>query len=285
MRAVDAWFLPAGGKPERAATHVVEEAMISIDVEDVGWYTLMWTPTDSAREVLGFTADSGMLAATEDPEVLALAAGFMFTEGLIRRVADIRKMEICAADPSIVRVELADPDAVTVRRKDVIMGSSCGVCGERESVENVVGDLEQVPQTMQLGSEQFGQLMTAMRELQKVFGMTGGAHAAAIFDREARILAVAEDLGRHNALDKVIGKCLLRNADLTGCGVLLSSRMSLEMITKAARTGLEVIAAVSAPTSLAIEIGDRFGITLCGFVRSGRATIYTHPERIVEITV
>ncbi len=257
--------------------------MISIDVADVGWYTLMWTPTDSAREVLGFTADAGMMAATEDPEVLALAAGFMFTEGLIGGIADIAKMEICASDPSIVQVQLGDPAAVQVSRKDVVMGSSCGVCGERESLENVVGDLEPVAQTIQLNLEQFAQLMQAMRELQRVFGMTGGAHAAAVFDGDARILAVAEDLGRHNALDKVIGKCLLTNTDLNGCGVLLSSRMSLEMITKAARAGFEVVAAVSAPTSLAIEIGTRFGITLCGFVRGGRATIYCHPERIVEI--
>lgn len=283
MRAVDAWFLPAEGKPERAQTHVVEEAMISIDVDNVGWYTLMWTPTDSSREVLGFTADAGMMAATEDPEVLALAAGFMFTEGLIGSIADIAKMEICASDPSIVQVQLVDPSAVEVRRKDVVMGSSCGVCGERESVENIVGDLQSVAHSIQLNLEQFGQLMDAMRELQRVFGMTGGAHAAAVFDSNARILAVAEDLGRHNALDKVIGKCLLTNTGLSGCGALLSSRMSLEMITKAARAGFEIVAAVSAPTSLAIDIGERLGITLCGFVRSGRATIYCHPERVAEI--
>jgi FdhD protein len=259
--------------------------MISIDVADVGWYTLMWTPTASSREVLGFTADAGMMAATEDPEVLALAAGFMFTEGLISGIADIEKMEICASDPSIVQVQLGNPAAVEVRRKDVVMGSSCGVCGERESVENVVGSLRPVARTIRLNSAQFSQLMDAMRELQQVFGMTGGAHAAAVFDRHARILAVAEDLGRHNALDKVIGKCLLTKKDLSGCGVLLSSRMSLEMISKAARAGFEVVAAVSAPTSLAIDIGDRFGLTLCGFVRGGRATIYCHPERIVGIPV
>jgi FdhD protein len=285
VRSVAAWFLPAEGTPEHASTHVVEEAMISIDVADVGWYTLMWTPTDSSREVLGFTADAGMLAATEDPEVLALAAGFMFTEGLIAGIADIAKMEICATDPSIVQVQLADPGAVQVRRKDVVMGSACGVCGARESVENVVDGLTPVAHTIQLNSEQFGQLMDAMRELQRVFGMTGGAHAAAVFDRDARILAVAEDLGRHNALDKVIGKCLLTSTDLHSCGVLLSSRMSLEMISKAARAGFEIVAAVSAPTSLAIDVGERFGITLCGFVRGGRATIYSHPERIADIPV
>ena len=150
-------------------------------------------------------------------------------------------------------------------------------------MENVAAGLKKVSHKLALNSDQFGQVLSAMRELQTVFGMTGGAHAAAVFDRHARIVALAEDLGRHNALDKVIGKCLLNSIDLTACGVLLSSRLSLEMITKAARAGFEVVAAVSAPTSLAIEIGKRFGITLCGFVRGGRATIFSHPERIAEM--
>lgn len=283
VREVEAWFLPAPGQPlRRTRTHVVEEAMISIDVEDVGWYTLMWTPTASSREVLGFTPDEGTLADTDDPEVLALAAGFMFTEGLIAGLNDIERMEICASDPSIVRVKLKHPEAVTAQRRNVVMGSACGVCGERESLQNIVAGLEPVRRSLHLEPEQFEQLMDAMRELQTVFGMTGGAHAAAVFDRNAQIIAVAEDLGRHNALDKVIGKCLLTRADLDGCGVLLSSRLSLEMITKAARARFELVAAVSAPTSLAIEIGQRFGITLCGFVRGGRATIYSHPGRIIR---
>jgi FdhD protein len=180
-------------------------------------------------------------------------------------------------------VQLTDPTRVDPRRKNVTIGSACGVCGGREAVENLVTGLVAVADTTRLGSAQFGQLMSAMRELQTVFGETGGAHAAAIFDRGAHIVAVAEDLGRHNALDKVIGKCLLREVDLSGCGVLLSSRLSLEMITKAIRARCEIIAAVSAPTSLAIEIAGRFGVTLCGFVRGGRATIYSHPQRIVEL--
>ncbi len=283
VREVEAWFLPAPGTaPQHTRTHVVVEAMISVDVEDVGWYTLMWTPTASSREVLGFTPDEGTLADTDDPEVLALAAGFMFTEGLIAGLADIERMEICASDPSIVRVRLKHAEAVSAHRRNVVMGSACGVCGERESLENLVAGLQVVSSRLHLEPAQFEQLMDAMRKLQTVFGMTGGAHAAAVFNRDARIIAVAEDLGRHNALDKVIGKCLLTGQDLAGCGVLLSSRLSLEMITKAARARFELVAAVSAPTSLAIEVGQRFGITLCGFVRGGRATIYSHPERIIQ---
>jgi FdhD protein len=281
VREVQAWFVSAPGAPiERQTTRVVEESMISIDVAGVGWYSLMWTPTASAREVMGFTAGGGVMAATDDPEVLALTAGFLYTEGLIESMQDVVRMEVCANQAGVVRVELAHPEKLEPRRRNVVMGSSCGVCGGREGVENVVAGLAPVGSTMSLDSRQFGQIAAAMRKLQTVFGQTGGAHAAAVFDRESHIIAVAEDLGRHNALDKVIGKCLLCSIDPRGCGVVLSSRLSLEMMTKAIRAGFEVVAAVSAPTSLAIEVGERFGVTLCGFVRGGRATIYCHPQRI-----
>lgn len=280
-----AYFLPGAGQPPvRENCPVIEEAMLTIDVEGVGWYTLMWTPTASLHEVLGFSRAHGVMAATDDPEVLSLTAGFLFTEGLIRSLKDLRKMEVCGNDPGIVRVQLVDLDSVSPRRRNVIMGSACGVCGGREAVDNLVEGLVGVADTVRLRSVQFDELMSAMRKLQTVFTQTGGAHAAAVFDRNARIIAVAEDLGRHNALDKVIGKCLLKGLDLAGCGVLLSSRLSLEMITKAIRAGFEIIAAVSAPTSLAIEIAERFGVTLGGFVRGGRVTIYSRPQRIVELT-
>ena len=285
VQLVPAYFLPGAGQPPvREDCQVVEEDMLTIDVEGVGWFTLMWTPTASLHEVLGFSADHGVLAATDDPEVLSLTAGFLFTEGLIRNLGDLRRMEVCASDSGIVRVQLVDPDRVNPRRRNVTLSSSCGVCGGREAVDNMVAGLATVPDAARLRSAQFDELMSAMRKLQTVFTQTGGAHAAAVFDRNAQIIAVAEDLGRHNALDKVIGKCLLKGLDLSGCGVLLSSRLSLEMITKAIRAGFEIIAAVSAPTSLAIEIAERFGVTLAGFVRSGRVTIYSQPQRISELS-
>ncbi len=284
VRVVPAYFIPGAGQaPLREDCPVVEEAMLTVDVAEVGWFTLMWTPTASLHEVLGYSHDRGVLAATDDPEVLALTAGFLFTEGLIRSLGDVRRMEVCGNDPGIVRVELAEPQSVNPRRRNVTVASSCGVCGGSEAVDRLVEGLFPVADTVRLGSGQFVQLMAEMRTLQTVFNQTGGAHGAAVFDRTAGIVAVAEDLGRHNALDKVIGMCLLRQIDLSGCGVLLSSRLSLEMITKAIRAGFEIIAAVSAPTSLAIEIAERFGVTLGGFVRGGRATIYSRPQRIAEL--
>lgn len=284
IRRVAAWQLPAGGGPPTCAeTPVVAEEMLRIQVADVGWYGLMWTPTAASAEVLGFTRDHGVLAATDDPELLALVAGFLFSEGLIRDLADVRRMEACVGVPGTVNVELADPAQVRPRRRDVAVTSSCGVCGDGDALGGMLDGLIPVGRRLCLGREQFVWLMGAMRELQTIFDQTGGAHAAALFDAEAGILALAEDLGRHNALDKVIGQYLLRGQSPAGCGVLLSSRLSLEMVCKAVRAGIEVIAAVSAPTSLAVETAERFGVTLCGFVRGGRATIFSHPARIAEL--
>jgi FdhD protein len=119
-----------------------------------------------------------------------------------------------------------------------------------------------------------------MRSGQVLFDRTGATHAAAIFSHRGDLLAIAEDIGRHNALDKAIGKCLLGNIDTSGCAVCLSGRVSFELAAKSARAGIELIAAVSAPSSLAVRVAEACNITLCGFVRGEKATIYTHPRRI-----
>jgi FdhD protein len=242
----------------------------------------MWTPTESAL-ASGFVAEDGVLGAAEAPERLALAVGFAFTEGIINGLQDIASMEVCPDRPDIVRMRLVDPAKIKVRRSNVLMTSSCGVCGGRDVLAGEIGDLPKVTDTLRMSVAGFPPMMEAMRQHQAVFSLTGGAHAAMVFANDQQILAVAEDLGRHNALDKVIGKCLLQHKQLAGCGVVLSSRLSFEMIAKSARAGFEIIAAVSAPSSLAIQMAERSGITLCGFVRGECATVYAHPGRIREL--
>lgn len=261
---------------------VVEESALTIDIEDVGKYTLMWTPTEHVSGPVGFTDAEGVLGDSDNPEALALAAGFAFTEGIIRGLDDIRTMAVCPDEPEVVRMQLVNPHAEDIRRRDVVITSSCGICGKRDIIENNAYGLSTVTDEMRVGSECFVKLMRQMKEGQEIFQHTGGSHAAAIFSAEGQIYSVAEDLGRHNALDKVIGRHLLENKSFKRCGVLLSSRLSLEMAVKAVRSGLEVITAVSAPTSLAIDVADRFGVTLCGFVRGERATVFTHPHRVVS---
>jgi len=280
IRAVSARRFDASSRKDDACW-VVEEETLTIDVEGIGAYTLMWTPTELVAVPCGFTPGDGVLAEGGVPEILALAAGFAFTEGLFDRIEDIRSLAACPDNPGVVRLALVDPQRAQVRRRNVVVGSSCGICGGRERVEDVVRDIPPVGDRLRLDPARLDAIMTAMRQRQAVWLATGGTHAAAIFDGDGRVLDIAEDLGRHNALDKAIGRCLLAGLSLAGCGTALTSRVTLEMASKAARAGLELVAAVSAASSLAIEVTERFGITLCGFVRNGRATAFTHGRRLL----
>ncbi len=270
------------GEHQPLDCRVVEEDALLLDIDGVGHYTLMWTPTGVAGVAHGYSLEDGVLGEIDQPEGLALALGFALSEGLIGDLRDLKGVSVCPERAGVVRVQLKAPESVTAHRRNVVINSSCGICGPREILEDNALGLATVTDTLRLHRAQFPRLMAQMREQQRIFRATGGSHAAAIFDARGEIVAVAEDLGRHNALDKAIGLALLERGSVRGCGVLLSSRLSLELVIKAVRTGLEVMLAVSAPTSLAIEVAERFGVTLCGFVRDGRATIYSHPQRIIQ---
>jgi FdhD protein len=283
IRAVSAKRFDASSRKDDACW-VVEEETLTIDVEGIGAYTLMWTPTELVAAPCGFTPGDGVLGeggVPTVPEVLALAAGFAFTEGLFDSLDEIRSLAVCPDNRGVVRLTLVDPQRAQVRRRNVVVGSSCGICGGRERVEDVVRGIPPVGDTLRLDPARLDGIMAAMRQRQAVWLATGGTHAAAIFDGDGRVLVISEDLGRHNALDKAIGQCLLAGVPLAGCGTALTSRVTLEMASKAARAGLELVAAVSAASSLAIEVTERFGITLCGFVRNGRATAFTHGRRLL----
>ncbi|CUW39806.1 putative formate dehydrogenase formation protein [Magnetospirillum sp. XM-1] len=262
---------------------VITEDTLTISVEGVGTYTLMWTPTGGGACAMAYTPADGILGEAGVAEPLAMAVGFLFTEGIIETVADLRAVAFCPDDSKVVTAYLADTARPQARRRDVVMNSSCGVCGEGGRIEEVISGLPQAADGLVVDAATLHRLMAEMGTGQTVFAATGGAHAAAVFDASGRIVAIAEDLGRHNALDKVIGRCLLDGVDTSSCGVLLSSRLSLEMVTKAARARFQLVAAVSAPTSLAVEVAERRNITLCGFLRGDRCTVYSHRRRIGEL--
>jgi FdhD protein len=133
---------------------------------------------------------------------------------------------------------------------------------------------------LHINTEIMNRAMTLLTDKQDVFKKTKGTHAILIFDGKGEAVSFAEDIGRHNALDKAIGKILVAGKMANGCGAVLSGRVSFEMVYKCSQAGIEVILAVSAPTSLAIDAASLCGITLCASVRDGGATIFTHPERI-----
>lgn len=242
--------------PQSAEDHVVFEDTVTIMVQDVGSFTLMCTPTD----------------------VEALAVGFAFAEGMIDSADDVLALTVGKGDPNVVALEVEDPAHVTTRR-NMIVATSCGMCGQR-TLDALLASTKPCEQTISMTRQNLLAVTEHLLDMQHIFRATGGSHAAGVFDGEANMLSFGEDIGRHTALDKAIGKCLLNGVSTAGCVAALSGRASFEMVAKAARGGIEIVAAVSAPSSFAIEAAERWNVTLCGFVRPPRANIYTHPQRI-----
>lgn len=280
MRSVMAHRLDASSiAPAQEGCWVVEEQALRVEVRDVGHYTLMCTPTGSAQAA-GYLPQDGLLGEGGEPGALALTAGFLLTEGLIDAIGDVASMAVCPDSANVVKVRLVDPARSHSSRRSGVVTSSCGMCANVDGLVELSGAGSRVADTLRLHAAQVHQHMLTMRARQAIFARTGGTHAASLFDADGALLALAEDLGRHNALDKVIGHCLLAGVTSAGGCVLLSGRVSLEMVTKAARAGIELVAAVSAPSSMAIDAARRVGITLCGFVRGDRLTAFCHPERL-----
>ena len=215
-----------------------------------------------------------------------LAAGFLYTEGLIHGRDEVRRVSYCedlGPDEqryNVVTVELAGPFDPSVLSRNFYANSSCGICGKAtlDDVEVHCAPLSPGPE---VEADVIRLLPEALRGAQAVFERTGGLHAAGLFDAEGRLLSLREDVGRHNAVDKVVGEALLAGELPLAEHVLqVSGRVSFEIVQKAARAGIPIVAAVSAPSSLAVEGAERLGMTVIGFVREGRFNVYTHPERV-----
>ena len=217
----------------------------------------------------------------------ALATGFLISEGLIR-ATDLAGVRFAVGDPAVMAqpenemtVQLRQPfDASSVASRNFVATASCGICG-KTSVEDVVLRCDALPDGPVVARETLLALPDAMRQAQEVFASTGGLHAAALFTADGRLRALREDVGRHNALDKVIGAMALAgDLPLHGSVLLVSGRVSFEIVQKAAMSGLAILAAVSAPTDLAVATAERLGMTLVGFLRGERFNIYAGRDRV-----
>lgn len=237
------------------------------------------------RLVYGGRSETVSVTMRTPTDDASLAAGFLFTEGILTERADIARI-VPYQDTSGNVVEVHTSRPVTVApelRRQFFTNSSCGVCGRSlvkglyaERGGPVRSDLS-VPASMLLT------LPRALRAAQPLFDRTGGLHAAGLFDAEGRLLLAAEDVGRHNAVDKVVGARFLAGCLPDSRTVLqVSGRVSFEIVQKADAAGIPILSAVSAPSSLAISAADRWGITLAAFVRDDRLNLYSHPERVTE---
>jgi FdhD protein len=236
-----------------------------------------------------------------------LAAGFLVSEGIVRSAADIASIRICTGEQcghahgagpgdhghddhdghdgggNIADVELRSGLTVSpALRRNFLTTSACGVCGKTS-----ISDLAVLP-SFDLCTDQarvsatvLAGLPDALREAQRIFSRTGGLHAAGVFTADGQLLAVREDVGRHNAVDKVVGWALQAGRlPLAGCVLLVSGRASFELVQKAVLAGIPVLAAVSAPSSLAADLAGEAGLTLVGFLRGSSMNVYTGSQRI-----
>jgi FdhD protein len=212
-----------------------------------------------------------------------LAAGFLLTEGIIEERAQLAEIAIPARARNLVRVKLTrgarTPSASS--RRYFAANSSCGVCG-KASIDSVrARNIRPLNSGFRISADVLCKLPDLARPSQETFGRTGGLHAAALFDAAGNLIVLREDIGRHNAVDKVIGWALLNGrVPLNDCVLLASGRGGFEIVQKSIVAGIPVVASVSAPSSLAVELARRMRLTLVGFLRGQRFVIYSGEERI-----
>jgi FdhD protein len=205
-----------------------------------------------------------------------LALGFCLSEGL-RPAASAPPADLAA---NTIEVEAPDFDPERIQRS-FYTSSSCGVCG-KGALEAVAVDAPPVESRLAVPLKLLASLPERLRESQPAFAATGGLHATGLFATDGRLLCLREDVGRHNAMDKVVGWALLNNClPLEQALLCVSGRLSFELVQKAAIAGCPIVVAVGAPSSLAVELGHDRGLTLCGFARGGRLNVYTEPWRIL----
>ena len=220
-----------------------------------------------------------------------LAAGFLFSEGLVQGREQVARIAYCS-DPEVRAEQRYNVVTVELRGRDLpdlgplerhfTTTSACGVCG-KASLEGLwVRGCAPVQGGPMVDADLLRQLPDRLRQAQGLFAQTGGLHAAALFDAGGRLVALREDVGRHNAMDKLVGWAFLEGRlPLRDCLVMVSGRASFELVQKAVVAGVPVFCSVSAPSSLAVEVAQAFGLTLVGFLRGDRFNVYAGAERVV----
>ena len=251
-------------KDDRVAVEAPLEYMLhhpAFGVESVSFGTTMRTPGDDEY----------------------LAAGLLYGEGIVNAAADIDAIESSTRRPNVVNVRLhaqVQLDAQMATRR-FSAGSSCGVCGTTGLDAAIArAAATRIADTGPIDLELLMRLPQRMREAQSKFGDTGGIHASALFDFSGNLITIAEDVGRHNAFDKLVGENLLAGRlPLKEHIIVLSGRASFELVQKALRTGVAVLAAIGAPSSLAVNLAVASGLTLVGFLRERQCNVYSSPQR------
>ncbi len=257
-----------GGKVERRSDFVTTEEPVEIRVE---------SPGKTAARIAVTMRTPG-----HDVE---LAVGFLFTEGLIAGRDElssrvVREPVSLSGKHQVITVQVTGPFDAEAAARNFYTTSSCGICG-KAAIERVEVASNPIGKGPAVGLSMLLSLPAKLRQSQTTFEVTGGLHATGLFDSEGTLVAAREDVGRHNAMDKVIGRMVMDDrVPLSDHVVMVSGRASFELVQKAAIAGVPILCSVSAPSSLAVALASKLKMTLVGFVRADGLNVYTHPERI-----
>jgi FdhD protein len=239
----------------------------------------------AAEEPLEIRIDGSPLTVTmrTPGDDIDLAAGFLYTEGLLGSLADVREIRMC--DENVAAVSAAAGVTLAPSARTFVTTSACGVCG-KDSIDaiRVRSRFDVAADPIRVSPAVLASLPGRLREAQRVFASTGGLHAAGLFSAAGDLMVLREDVGRHNAVDKVAGWALRSGRlPLTGCVLLVSGRASFELAQKAVMMGIPVLAAVSAPSSLAASLAEETGLTLVGFLRGTTMNVYSGADRVAGL--
>jgi FdhD protein len=261
--AIERWD---GGVPSSAEDRVAHEEPLELQLGGVGIAVVMRTPGHDEELCLGFLLTERVIESAAD--VLSL-----------RHLTTVSEPE---AEGNVLNVVLADHVRAPLERlrRNTYASSSCGLCG-KATIRAALLELSKVSSEVTVNAAALGAMAAALTLAQPGFELTGGLHAAALFTTAGALVVAREDVGRHNAVDKVLGAAAQRGMATTELVLFVSGRLSLELVQKAAARGVPVLAAISAPTSLAVRYAEALGITLAGFVRGDRLNVYSHARRVV----
>ena len=279
-----------GGKPRRGSKTKVRVRVIEDGRARVRPDSLATEEPMEIRLVSGGARQTVAVTMRTPGADFELAAGFLYGEGIVSSPEDVKKISYCV-DPdldaeqqyNIVNVELRGDRDYDLRslERHFYTTSACGVCGKASLEQLELRGCPVIPSGPEVSAEVVYSLPEKLREAQGLFEATGGLHAAALFDAEGELVALREDVGRHNATDKLVGWALLEGRlPLSGQIVMVSGRSSFEILQKCLTAGVPIVCAVSAPSSLAVDVARQFNITLIGFLRGTRFNVYSGYERI-----
>ena len=276
---------PRRGSKTKTRVRVVEDGRVRVRSDALATEEPM-----EIRLLAGQTKQTVAVTMRTPGTDFELAAGFLYGEGIISSPDDVLKISYCVDSDidaeqqyNIVNVELRANREFDLRplERHFYTTSACGVCGKASLEQLALRGYPVVPPGPEVIAETIYSLPNTLREAQGLFDATGGLHAAALFDKEGELLALREDVGRHNATDKLVGWALLEGRlPLTDHIVLVSGRSSFEIMQKCLTAGVPVVCAISAPSSLTVDVAREFGMTLVGFLRGGRFNVYAGFDRI-----